>query len=286
MKFAVVGGDERSVRLCALLAEDGHRVHTYALEKAELPPEAPKAGCLQGCVYGADWVLLPLPAEKSGAVNAPFAASPPTLEELLSTLWPGQVLCGGALSADCCLLAAQNGVTAADLMQRQGFTVGNAVLTAEGAIELLMKNSPRSLWRSRVLVTGWGRVGRLLSLRLLALGAEVTVAARKEGDRAMARALGLKALAPGDLGSGSGTWHLAVNTVPARILDEAALRALGRGTLLLELASAPGGFDRAQAESLGLKALAAPGLPGRCAPQTAAELIREAIYDMINEQED
>lgn len=54
MKFAVIGGDRRSAWLCALLEGDGHRVYTYALEKAELPKEVPKAGCLQGCVYGAD----------------------------------------------------------------------------------------------------------------------------------------------------------------------------------------------------------------------------------------
>ena len=62
MKFAVIGGDRRSAWLCALLEGDGHRVYTYALEKAELPKEVPKAGCLQGCVYGADWVILPTPA--------------------------------------------------------------------------------------------------------------------------------------------------------------------------------------------------------------------------------
>ena len=46
MKFAVIGGDRRSAWLCALLEGDGHRVYTYALEKAELPKEVPKAGCL------------------------------------------------------------------------------------------------------------------------------------------------------------------------------------------------------------------------------------------------
>ena len=54
-----------------------------------------------------------------------------------------------------------------------------------------MKSGERCLWGSRVLVTGWGRVAKILALRLYALGALVTVAARKDGDRAMARALGL-----------------------------------------------------------------------------------------------
>lgn len=64
MKFAVVGGDRRAAILCAMLARDGHRVYAYALERAEMPPEVIKTGCIQGCVYGADCVILPLPAER------------------------------------------------------------------------------------------------------------------------------------------------------------------------------------------------------------------------------
>ena len=41
MKFAVIGRDRRSVLLCRSLAGDGHRVHSFALEHAELPPEIP-----------------------------------------------------------------------------------------------------------------------------------------------------------------------------------------------------------------------------------------------------
>jgi dipicolinate synthase subunit A len=56
--------------------------------------------------------------------------------------------------------------------------------------------------------------------------------------------------------------------------------------VLLELASAPGGFDTEAAEKLGLKIIAAPGLPGQCAPYAAAELIRDAIYGVIGEREE
>ncbi|MBQ4651587.1 MAG: dipicolinate synthase, partial [Oscillospiraceae bacterium] len=95
MKFAVVGGDKRSALLSVLLAKDGHRVYTFALEKAELPAEIPKAHCLQGCVYGADCVVLPVPAENGRMLNSPLSEERLSMEELISALWPGQVLCGG-----------------------------------------------------------------------------------------------------------------------------------------------------------------------------------------------
>lgn len=286
MKFAVIGGDKRSVLLCSMLWRDRHRVHSFALEKAELPAEIPKAGCLQSCVYGADCVILPTPAEKNGLINSPYASQPLRTEELLVSLWPGQLLIGGKLGRDLSMGALSQGLQVADIMQRRGFTVGNAALTAEGAVEKLMASSPRSLWGSRSLVTGWGRIAKILSLRLYALGSRVTVAARKEGDRAMARALGLEALDFPELPEAMDGFDFIVNTVPEQVLAEQELSRIRRDALLLELASAPGGFDQHRAEELGLKALAAPGLPGLCAPYTAAELMRDTIYSIIREMEE
>lgn len=286
LKFAIIGGDKRSVLLCSLLWQNRHRVHSYALEKAELPAEIPRAGCLQGCLYGADCVVLPTPAERNGLINAPFAAQPLPVEELLSALWPNQLLVGGRLSRELCMGAVAQGLQVADLMQRRGFTVGNAALTAEGAVEKLMSASPRSLWGSHILVTGWGRVAKILALRLRAMGARVTVAARKEGDRAMAQALGLTATDFSGVLSRLGRFDFVVNTVPAPVLPAEALARLRRDALLLELASPPGGFDSQEAENLGIKALAAPGLPGIVAPQTAAELMRDAIELVIQEREE
>ena len=286
LKFAVIGGDKRSALLCSLLWRDRHIVHSFALEKAELPAEIPKAGCLQSCVYGADCVILPTPAEKNGLINAPYASQPLAVDELLVSLWPGQLLIGGKLGRKLSMGALEQGLQTADIMQRRGFTVGNAALTAEGAVEKLMASSPRSLWGSSVLVTGWGRIAKILSLRLYALGAAVTVAARKEGDRAMARALGLEALDFPQLPEALGGFDFVVNTVPEQVLGEKELGCIRRDALLMELASAPGGFDPHRAEELGLKALAAPGLPGLCAPYTAAELMLETIYSTIREREE
>ena len=168
-------------------------------------------------------------------------------------------------------------------MQRREFAVGNAAITAEGAAELMMKSGERCLWGSRVLVTGWGRVAKILALRLYALGALVTVAARKDGDRAMARALGLDSCDFDGIYEQAEVFDFVANTVPARVLEDDLLALLRPDAVLLELASPPGGFDAEQARSLNLPVLAAPGLPGVYAPYTAAELMRETIYTVISE---
>lgn len=285
MRFAVIGGDRRSVLLCTQLAGDGHRVYTYALEKAELPSEIPRSGCLQGCVYGADCVILPVPAEKAGLINTPYGVEPLETERLTDALWKGQLLCGGKLSEGLRAAALAAGVRTADIMAQPGFAVGNAALTAEGALEIMLRESEKSIRGSRVLVLGRGRIGRSLSAMLHSLGAEVTVAARRSADRAECRVLGMDAVDFGELEAGLGRYDLIVNTVPARVLSEAALCTVEDG-LLLELASPPGGFDRVLAENIGLRTVYAPGLPGKCAPFSAAELIRETVYDILREQEE
>ena len=82
-----------------------------------------------------------------------------------------------------------------------------------------------------------------------------------------------------------GGFDLIVNTIPAQVLDRRRLQWVNPGAFLLDLASAPGGVDRAAAKELGLRVLQAPGLPGRTAPVTAAAAIRDSVYHILWELE-
>lgn len=286
MKFAVVGGDKRMAILAAMLCRDGAKVQTYALDKAELPQEVARAGSLQGCLYGANCVILPLPAEKGGYLNAPYAIGAVGMEELVGQCWPGQLLIGGRLSEETAMRAVRAGLTVEDIARRRDFSEINAAVTAECALGILIAESERTLMGSSVLITGWGKLARALAAKLKALDADVTVAARSGGDRASAAANGLEAIDIEDIEGWIDAYPYVVNTVPAPIITDAALCCARPGTLMLELASAPGGFNRELAANIGLKSLAAPGLPGRAAPYAAAALIKDVIYQVIEETED
>lgn len=286
VKYAIVGGDARLARLCEALNEDGHRVRCFALEKAELTGDIVKTGCLQGCVYGADCVILPIPAENAGVLNTPLSDNALRMSDVVGALWQGQVLIGGRFGDNSCALAQKSGVHIEDLMQRAEFVMGNAALTAECALARMMQESDRALMMSTVLVCGWGRIGKVLALRLAALGADVTVAARAHADRAEAQALGIKAVGYKALEAEIGGFDFIVNTVPARVLTDAMLCMAADGAVIMELASPPGGFDRALAENIGLHVVHAPGLPGVLATRSAAALIKENIYDVMRELEE
>ena len=286
MRFAVLGGDRRSAILCRLLLEDGHKLSSFALEKAALPEEIPRAGCLQSALYGADCVILPVPAERGGLLNTPLSSETIAMKELIPSLWKGQLLIGGKLSEGSCVEALRQGVGVEELMNRPDFVIGNAALTAEGAVGKLISGSEKSILGSEILICGWGRIGRILALRLKAMGANVAVCARRSSHRAEAEALGIKTFGYGSLEGRAGDFDFIVNTVPEQVITKAALCCMKSDVLLLELASPPGGFDRSLAGNIGLDAIAAPGLPGKCAPYAGALLMKKAIYAAIEEQEE
>ena len=91
MTFALLGGDDRCARLARLLRADGHTVRAFALEK-KLPD---CAGSAEEALIGADCVILPLPCERDGALNAPFCGRTYTPAELLYFAAPGTLVCAG-----------------------------------------------------------------------------------------------------------------------------------------------------------------------------------------------
>lgn len=283
MKVALVGGDRRAALLAQLLWRDGHRVRCYALEKAPLPAEIPRDSCLPAALYGADAVILPVPAEKGPLLNTPLSAQNLTLEELWGNLWPEQWVFGGGFGEASAARALQGGQILCDLLRRPGFVTGNAALTAEAAVGILIRESEGSLRHSRCLLLGCGRIGKLLARKLAGLGADVTVMARKAADRALIAELGDTPLEPEALEGRIGDFDLIVNTVPARVLSDAALCCIAPEALLLELASPPGGFNRELAKNIGLRTLIAPGLPGQYSPLAAARLMRREIEAALEE---
>ncbi len=70
-----------------------------------------------------------------------------------------------------------------------------------------------------------------------------------------------------------GQYDIIYNTVPSMILHEERLKLLNKETIIIDLASKPGGVDFKKAEELGLNARLELSLPGKIAPITSAEYI-------------
>ncbi len=157
-----------------------------------------------------------------------------------------------------------------DLLQDEKYLAANAQITAHCALMLAMQKSSSILAGKSVLVVGWGRIGKCLAALLKSIGCIVTVAARKETDRAMLEALGYSAR--NVTTKKTENYSVIFNTVPAMVLPQCPGDALK-----LELASTPG--------ILGTNLIEARGLPGKYAPESSGILIADTVYRILQNQE-
>ena len=157
----------------------------------------------------------------------------------------------------------------------------NAALSAEAAVCECMLHSSMALMDESILITGYGLFGRALALRLKALGARVYVAARRAEQRSLAESEGMHSLSMAEMDRELPEMDVILNTVPARILNEDHLRRMKKNVRLLELASAPYGFDPETASKMGIDCAVLPGLPGRYSPLSAALALRESVNMLL-----
>ena len=120
---------------------------------------------------------------------------------------------------------------------------------------------------------------------LAGIGADVYVEARKFADLAWIDAYGYKGIHLSGLAEHIGSFDVIFNTIPTRILDEKLLGRVSPETLIVDLASKPGGVDLAAAQRLGVNVIWALSLPGKVAPKTAGNIIKDTILNMIHEME-
>lgn len=280
LNFWVIGGDPRQATLARALREDGHTLHTYALERGverEL-----WADSLSGLGM-ADCVILPLPVADGEVLNAPLSDQRVSIASVLDALHPGQLLCAGRVSPSLQQEAEKRKLRLVDYFAREELAVANAVPTSEGAIQIAMEELPITLHGARVLVIGAGRLGKVLIQQLQGLGANVSLAARKFSDLAWAQVWGCGAERSDQLSGWLCGYDLIINTVPAPVLGREELGDMKPGCLVIDLASKPGGVDFSAASELGVKVIWALSLPGKTAPVTAGRAIKTAIYNILTE---
>lgn len=266
MIFHLLGGDGRQRYLAKYIEQHGFKVTSSYLGEGS-PPD-----------WNADILILPLPASRDGdTLNAPFSKEKLILQEIFDR-FRGKAIFGGKLPP-----LKNRPWQAVDYFAAEEVTVANVVPTVEGAIALAIASTPFTLAGQPVLILGAGRIGQLLALKLTALGAKVTVAARRAESLALCRTLGAEGRFYEDVPYSR--FRLVFNTVPAPVLGEEQLHKFPMGALLMELASAPGGFDPELAAGANLLVLNAQGLPGKYAPETAAAIIGDYILKEMERYE-
>jgi dipicolinate synthase subunit A len=284
--FAIIGGDLRIIKLARMLADEGNVVYTYGLEKAEeLKNVKNIIFCekLNKVVQDAEIVIGPIPFSSNGKdINSPFGNDNISIRELMHVI-NAKVLIAGSITPEVYDLANDEYIEIIDIMKREELAVLNTISTAEGTIEIAISNTNKIIHGSEILILGFGRIGKVLARKMAGLSANITCAARKDEDLAWIKAYGHKATNINTLGENLSQYDIIINTVPHLILTPERLQYVHDDCLLIDLASNPGGIDKKSVKDRGLKLIWALALPGKVAPVTTAEFIKDTIYNILKE---
>ena len=219
-----------------------------------------------------------------GLLRAPLARTETDVMQVLDAIPAGVPAFGGAVPFRLHARAVQCGVRLIDYLSREELAIRNAVPTCEGALQLAMEQTDCTIQGAHVLVIGAGRIGFLLAVRLHALGAQVTVAARSLRDRARIESAGLAAVDTAQLAQEVHGREIIFNTVPAQLLTGEILRALTPSCIVIDLASMPGGVAPDAEPPTGCRVIHALSLPGKVAPRTAAAAIYATVTAILREE--
>ncbi len=264
---SVIGGDLRIVKLVELLVEDDFKVYAYGIENSEDLPEGNsnfiKCDSVKQAVDSADIILGPMPLSVDRKnLSAPFSEEKIQITDVVDEMsHKNKTFIAGKITDDVAEKLQAGSITYIDLLKREELVVLNTISTAEGTIQLAMEETQKTIHGSKILVMGFGRVGKVLAKMLDGIGAKVSCEARKDSDIAWIKAYGYTPVHLSELENTLGDYDIIINTIPFLILDENRLKYVKKDCTIIDLSSNPGGVNRVAARKLNLKVIWALSLP-------------------------
>lgn len=286
MEISIIGGDLRTVKLIKLLAQDKNKIKVWGFENCEELLDFEKKNdnlkihnnldeALQNQI-----IIGPTPFTKDRKYICTQYTNQKLEIQTLANKIRDKLLIGGSVPAE---ILEQ--IETIDILKDERQVILNAISTVEGTIEIAIKETQKNLYNSNILIIGYGRIGKILVDRLTAFKANVYCSARGK-DITWIEAYGSKSIKYEELNKKIDMFDIIINTVPVLILNKERLELLNKNTLLIDVASAPGGIDFEVARQLNIKTIWALGIPGKIAPISSAEYIKETIYNTIKERND
>lgn len=213
-------------------------------------------------------ILLPIPTTfRDGYIGGTGVS----LEELLSLSDSGTLAVGYNIPLSLGRELSARGATLFDLGRDEKFLLGNAELTALGALGYILTECDSAPEELYIGLVGYGRIGRALLRLLLFLGARVRVYTTRESVRLGLCEMGVESRLVSEEKDLS-ELSLLINTAPSEQLSVEDLSPLPEDYRIIELASGENfGGDR--------RVIRLPAIPERRYPISAGRLMYKRICE-------
>jgi len=285
-QIAVIGGDQRYVHMMECLANERAKVFAAGFTNIDFN------NCfIEKCSVDTipfdklNAVILPVHGmSETFTVDQYFPPNKITLtKKMLARIPENSIIFSGTANGHLRQLCMDINRKLIVLYELEHVAILNALPTAEATLQLAMQHTERMIHGQLVLITGFGRVAQATAQLFQAVGANVHIAARKQTDLTTAKIRSMNPVSLKNLAEIVTTTNICINTVPHLTFTANLIRQMDQDTVIIDIASAPGGTDFLAAKEHGIKAIHALGLPGKTAPITAGEIISEPIIKMLLE---
>ena len=286
VQIAVIGGDARQLEIIRKLTELDAKLSLIGFEQLNQAfTGAVKEKIDEVEFKSKDAIILPVPGTSlDGQIETIFSNEKVYLrkEILLETPLHCTVY-SGISNSYLDSITKQANRRLVKLFERDDVAIYNSIPTVEGTIMMAIQHTDITIHGSTVTILGLGRVGMSVARTFAALGAKVKVGARRSEHLARITEMGLTPFHLDELETQIKDTDICINTIPYLIVTASVISKMPISTLIIDLASKPGGTDFRYAEKRGVKALLAPGLPGIVAPKTAGQILANVLSQLIKE---
>lgn len=283
MNIAVLGGDDRYIQIMQKACTKHANIVAVGYSKAVLQHMQVPSHSLEEVDFSSlDAILLPVQGiDLKGNIHSSYTNETISLHvELLKQTPAHCTIYSGTANNILRQLATTANRRLVILFERDDIAIANSIPTAEATLQIAMEQTKHTIHGAHILVTGYGRVGKSIAHLFHQVGAKVTVAARNEADLASIRTLTYEAVNSNQMNQVLQRADIIVNTVPTLLLGKQELIMIHPNTLIIDVASKPGGVDFALANDLDLQTIHALGLPGKVAPITAGDILADVLTSL------
>ena len=272
--FFIIGGDKRILYLAEMFSDENNNVKILGFDKLFengqlFENEYLKKANSTDEIKNEDIIISSIPLSIDGEnIYAPFSNEKIKLDVLKNKKFIAGKIPEKLYSKGCF-----------DILKDEEFTMLNTIPTAEGAIAKAIEETEITIEKSNCLILGFGRVGKILAYKLKRLDANVYAESRNEKTLAEIRAYGYNPVKFEEIGNKICRMDIIFNTIPEKIINKDKLIFMNNKSIIIDLASKPGGVDFESAKRMKIKAILYSGIPGKVAPRTSALYIKDAINE-------
>lgn len=273
----ILGGDKRQLYAANRFSEKGYNVGIYGfsqLSHIDFPENFNISDSLYDAIKNADIIVLPMPVSRDNiTLNAPLYDGIIKMEDIFSYLKENKKVYGGMVGDN----FLKNSINITDYAKLEELLIKNAALTAEGTLSIIITSTPFGIMNERILLTGYGRIGKILARYIKALGGIPVVCARNEKDFSWCDIKGIEHICYEELKNSISDFKVIVNTVPYKVITKDIAEKINPECFFVDLASKGGGVDFETLEKRNIRYTHALGIPGKYSSKTAGEIVSDVI---------